>query len=128
MPQPRGQVVESMALWDRWSSLHLNRALPATLFEWNAKNVVVMWCLVMSHCAVTAAPDCHFGTAVIEHTLVTSPLRGGARDLEALPYAFLKTLSCSLQSTWVSNLQLSNARWPMWHASPPNSNCRMPLA
>ena len=55
----------------------VNRAMPATLFERNAKNVVVRLCLVMPHGAVTAAPACHFGTAVNVHTLVTSPLRGG---------------------------------------------------
>ena len=59
----------------------VNRAVPATLFERNAKNVVVRLCLVMPHGAVTAAPACHFGTAVNVHTLVTSPLQGEARDL-----------------------------------------------
>ena len=59
----------------------VNRVLPATLLEWNANNIEVMWCLAMSYCFVTAAPDCHFGTAVMERILVTSPPSKGRREM-----------------------------------------------
>ena len=54
-------------------------------------------CRVLPHRAATAAPACHFGTAASVPTRITSPLRGGACDLEALPPAFLKAIACSLQ-------------------------------
>ena len=68
------------------------QSLACNTFEWNAKNVVVRWCLVMPHGAVTAASACHFGTAAIEHTLVTSPLRGGGVRPRGTPFAFVKAL------------------------------------
>ena len=40
-------------------------------------HVKVMQCHAVSYSFVTVAPDRQFGTAVMEHTLVTSPLRGG---------------------------------------------------
>ena len=53
----------------------------------------------MSYSFATVAPDRHFGTAVMEHTLVTSPLRGEVRAVEALLCAFFHPLPCSLQAT-----------------------------
>ena len=47
--------------------------------------VKVMQCHAMSYSVVTAAPDRHFGTAVMEHTLVTSPLRGGPCSVNCAP-------------------------------------------
>ena len=62
-------------------------------------HVKVMQCHAMSYSFVTVAPDRQFGTAVMEHTLVTSPLRGGGESWGALLCAFFHPLPCSLQAT-----------------------------